>query len=129
VTVLGYRTDYFPLFHCRDSQYRLNLRVESPEEVVEVLKEKRRLGIKGGILVANPIPEESAIGFEEINHLVEKAVSSAREDGIGGKALTPYLLSKISSLSNGKTLSANISLLINNAALGGKIAASQAWVV
>ncbi len=122
VTVVGYKTDYFPLFHCKDSPYRLNLRVDSPEEVEAILKEKRRLGLSGGILLANPIPATSSIEFETLESLVSKSITIAKRDNVSGKALTPYLLEKLSSLSEGRTLEANIALLKNNAALGGEIA-------
>lgn len=123
VTVLGYQTDRFPVFHCRESPYRLNLRVDHPEDVVAVLREKKRLGIKGGVLVANPIPLKDSIDYDELQKLIEVALEAAKEKGINGKALTPYLLSRLARISDGETLRANISLLINNAALGGKIGA------
>ncbi len=124
VTIVGYRTDCFPLFHCSKSPYRINLTINSPEEAVQILKEKERLGIEGGILVANPIPEADSMNFDELSALIESALKSAETNGVSGKALTPYLLSRLAELSDGKTLDANISLLINNAALGGLIAAS-----
>jgi len=124
VTIVGYRTDCFPLFHCSKSPYRINLTINSPEEAVQILKEKERLGIEGGILVANPIPEADSMNFDELSTLIESALKSAETNGVSGKALTPYLLSRLAELSDGKTLDANISLLINNAALGGLIAAS-----
>jgi len=124
VTVVGYRTDCFPLFHCSKSPYRINLTINSPEEAVQILKEKERLGIEGGILVANPIPEADSMNFDELSALIESALKSAETNGVSGKALTPYLLSRLAEFSDGKTLDANISLLINNAALGGLIAAS-----
>ncbi len=124
VTVVGYRTDCFPLFHCSKSPYRINLTINSPEEAVQILKEKERLGIEGGVLVANPIPESDSMNFDELSTLIESALKSAETNGVSGKALTPYLLSRLAELSEGKTLDANISLLINNASLGGLIAAS-----
>ncbi|WP_292599201.1 pseudouridine-5'-phosphate glycosidase [Mesotoga sp. UBA6090] len=124
VTIVAYRTDCFPLFHCSKSPYRINLTINSPEEAVQILKEKERLGIEGGVLVANPIPEADSMNFDELSTLIESALKSAETNGISGKALTPYLLSRLAELSDGKTLDSNISLLINNAALGGLIAAS-----
>jgi len=124
VTVVGYQTDSFPLFHCSKSPYRINLTISSPEEAAQILEEKERLGIEGGVLVANPIPEADSMDFDELRTLIESALKSAETNGISGKALTPYLLSRLAELSSGKTLDANISLLINNAALGGRIAAS-----
>jgi len=124
VTVVGYQTDSFPLFHCSKSPYRINLTISSPEEAAQILEEKERLGIEGGVLVANPIPEADSMDFDELRTLIESALKSAETNGISGKALTPYLLSRLAELSSGKTLDANISLLINNASLGGRIAAS-----
>ncbi|MDD2333276.1 MAG: pseudouridine-5'-phosphate glycosidase [Mesotoga sp.] len=124
VTIVGYRTDSFPLFHCSKSPYKINLTISTPEEAAQILKEKERLGIEGGVLVANPIPEEDSMDFDELRTLIESALKSAETNGISGKALTPYLLGRLAELSSGKTLDANISLLINNAALGGRIAAS-----
>ncbi|MDD4824891.1 MAG: pseudouridine-5'-phosphate glycosidase, partial [Mesotoga sp.] len=124
VTIVGYRTDSFPLFHCSKSPYKINLTISTPEEAAQILKEKERLGIEGGVLVANPIPEEDSMDFDELRTLIESALKSAETNGISGKALTPYLLGRLAELSSGKTLDANISLLINNAALGGRIAGS-----
>lgn len=125
VTIVGYKTDCFPFFHCSKSPYKINLTIDSPEEAVMILKEKERLGIEGGLLVANPIPEMDSMDYDELRALIESALKAAVEEGITGKTLTPYLLGKLALLSGGKTLDANISLLINNAALGGLIAANS----
>ncbi|HNU24373.1 MAG TPA: pseudouridine-5'-phosphate glycosidase, partial [Mesotoga sp.] len=114
-----------PFFHCSKSPYKINLTIDSPEEAVMILKEKERLGIEGGLLVANPIPEMDSMDYDELRALIESALKAAVKEGISGKTLTPYLLSKLALLSGGKTLDANISLLINNAALGGLIAANS----
>lgn len=124
VTLVGYKTDSFPLFHCSRSPYRVNLTINSPEEALLILKEKERLGIDGAVLVANPIPETDSMDYDDLSRLIETALSTAEARGVSGKALTPFLLSTIAELSNGKTLDANISLLINNAALAGQIAGS-----
>lgn len=122
VTVIGYQTDSFPLFHCRYSRYPVNVTVETPEEIAAIFKEKKKLGIEGAILVANPIPEEYEVPYDELMKYVEMAVSEAKEKGVSGKGLTPFLLGRLSELSDGKTLEANVALLKNNASLAGKIA-------
>jgi len=122
ITVLGYKTDSYPLFHSRNSKYKIPFRVDSPEEIMDVFKEKKRLGIDGAVLVFNPVPEKDEIPFEDLDTLIQKAVRKANEEKIGGKALTPFLLSYLSEISDGKTLKTNISLLLNNAKLGGQIA-------
>jgi len=122
VTVVGYQTDYMPLFHTKESEYKVNIRADSPKEIVAIFNEKEKLGIEGAILVANPIPEQSEIPREELEEYIKKAVAEAKENGISGKSLTPFLLSRLTELSGGKTLTANIALLKNNASLAGEIA-------
>lgn len=122
ITVLGYRTDSYPLFHSRKSKYKIPFRVNSPEEIISVFEEKKKLGISGAVLVFNPVPEEDEIPYKELDSYIQKAVERAKEKNINGKALTPFLLSYLSEISDGKTLETNISLLLNNAKLAGKIA-------
>ncbi|MCD6159270.1 MAG: pseudouridine-5'-phosphate glycosidase [Kosmotoga sp.] len=122
VTVIGYQTDSFPLFHCRHSKFPVSISVKTPEEIVEIFKEKQRLEIEGAILVANPIPVEYEVPYNELMKYIETAISEANSKRISGKGLTPFLLGRLSELSNGKTLEANIALLKNNASLAGKIA-------
>jgi len=122
VIVVGYRTDEFPAFYSRSSGVRLNMRVDSVEEIVEVYRWTEKLGIEGAILVANPISEEDEIPAEEMEGWIEEAEREAKERGIEGKEVTPFLLSRISELSEGRTLNANVSLLKNNARLGARIA-------
>lgn len=122
VTVVGYQTDFMPLFHTRESEYKVNIRADSPEEVVAIFNEKEKLGIEGAILVTNPIPKQFEIPRKELEGYIERAVAEAKENGISGKSLTPFLLSRLTELSGGKTLTANIALLENNASLAGEIA-------
>jgi pseudouridine-5'-phosphate glycosidase len=122
ITVLGYKTDSYPLFHSRKSEYKIPFRVNSPEEIISVFEEKRKLGISGAVLVFNPVPEEDEIPYKELDSYIQKAVEKAKEKNINGKALTPFLLSYLSEISDGKTLETNISLLLSNAKLAGKIA-------
>lgn len=126
VPVLGYGTDYLPAFFSSSSDYKLNARVDSAEEVADIMKHSYALDFKGGILVANPIPVEDEIPSEEINQIIEEAVRQEQEAGIKGKDSTPFLLSKIVELTEGKSLEANIALVYNNAKVGAKIAKAYA---
>lgn len=126
VPVLGYGTDYLPAFFSSSSEYKLNARVDSPEEVADIMKYSYDLDFKGGILVANPIPKEDEIPSDEINEIIEEAVKQEQAAGIKGKDSTPFLLSKIVELTDGKSLEANIALVYNNAKVGAEIAVAYA---
>lgn len=126
VPVLGYGTDYLPAFFSSSSEYKLNARVDSPEEVADIMKHSYDLDFKGGILVANPIPKEDEIPSDEINEIIEEAVKQEQAAGIKGKDSTPFLLSKIVELTDGKSLEANIALVYNNAKVGAEIAVAYA---
>ena len=122
VPVLGYGTDYLPAFFSSSSEYKLNARVDSAGEVADIMKSTDGLGFNGGILVANPIPKEDEIPAEEINKIIEEAIRQEKEAGVKGKDSTPFLLSKIVELTDGKSLEANLALVYNNAEVGSKIA-------
>ena len=126
VPVLGYGTDYLPAFFSSSSDYKLNARVDSPKEVADIMKYSDALDFKGGILVANPIPTEDEIPSEEINEIIEEAVKQEQAAGIKGKDSTPFLLSKIVELTEGRSLEANIALVYNNAKVGAEIAVAYA---
>lgn len=126
VPVLGYGTDYLPAFFSSSSEYKLNARVDSAEEVADIMKYSYALDFKGGILVANPIPKEAEIPAAEINEIIEEAVKQEQAAGIKGKDSTPFLLSKIVELTEGKSLEANIALVYNNAKVGAQIAVAYA---
>jgi pseudouridine-5'-phosphate glycosidase len=126
VPVLGYRTDEFPAFFARTSGHRLDHRFDTPRELAEVIRAQRRLGLDSGILVANPIPESDALPTREIEAHIAAACREAEDAGIGQKALTPFLLSRVSELTGGRTLTANIALIRNNAALAAEIAVALA---
>ena len=121
VLVVGYQTDEFPAFYSRKSNIKIP-EVNSPEEVAEIFKEKQNLSIKGVILVANPIPEEYEIPSPIVEKWIAEALADARRQDIHGKQVTPFLLSKLVELSNGKTLTANIHLIKNNAKVAALIA-------
>ncbi len=124
VPVIGYGTEEFPSFYSRRSGLALELRVNSPEEAARIMKARWDLGLDGGILIVNPIPEDSEIPSKEIEPLIEKALEQAEREGIRGKALSPFLLKILGSLSGGKTLAANIALVRHNALVGGAVAAA-----
>lgn len=122
VLVLGYKTNKLPAFYTRSSEFDVDYRVDTPKEIADIINAKWSLNLKGGMLIANPIPEEYSMDEELINKSIEEAVREANEKGIKGKALTPFLLSKIKDVTEGKSLEANIQLVYNNALLAAKIA-------
>jgi len=122
VTVLGYKTNKFPIFYEGLSDYQIDHAVDSPKEVADIFKAKKSLNIEGAILVANPIQQEHVIAESEVQGYIDQALNECFEKGISGKNVTPYLLSRVAQLSNGKTLKANIELLKNNAELACQIA-------
>ncbi len=122
VPVLGYQTDSLPAFYARESQFKINYRMDSPLEIAKALKAKEDLRMKGGMVVANPIPEEYAMDSDYITKTIEDAVVEAEKLGIKGKDTTPFLLDKIQKITGGKSLEANIELVFNNAKLGAQIA-------
>ena len=122
ITVLGYRTEFFPAFHSRKSPFKVSFSVNTAQEAAEVLIEKIKNKIPGAVLLVNPVPDEEEIPFSEVDRYVGIASREAMKRGISGKALTPYLLKRLGELSDGRTLKANISLLKNNAKLAAKVA-------
>ena len=122
VAVVGYGTDCLPAFHSPTSPYPLPARVSTPAEAAAVLAAQRGLGLQGAVLVFNPVSE--GLDFATVAAWVEAANREAREAGIGGKALTPYLLRRLNELSGGQTDVVNERLLVENARLAAKIAAS-----
>lgn len=122
VPVVGYQTDYLPQFFTRESEYKLNLRLDTPTEIAEMIKTKDELELSGGVLITNPIPEEASMDKKYIDGLIDKAINEANEKHIIGKDVTPFLLAKIVEESGGKSLKANIALVYNNAKVGAQIA-------
>lgn len=122
VPVIGYQTDEFPAFYSRKSGLGVSARLDSPEEIAEFAKTHWNLGMKGGVLVANPIPEKESISKSKLEPMIAKASAEAIEQGIHGQALTPFLLGRINELTKGKSLKANLALLLNNARLAAEIA-------
>jgi len=122
VPVIGFKTNELPAFYCRESGLIVDYTVNDEVEAAEVIRTKWDLGLKSGIVIANPIPEESALSRTYVNRIINKAILEAANKGIKGKKLTPFLLSRINELSEGKSLKANIELIKNNARVGAKIA-------
>lgn len=122
VPVVGYQTDYLPQFFTKESEYKLNLRLDTPTEIAEMIKTKDELELSGGVLITNPIPEEASMDKKYIDGLIDKAINEANEKHIIGKDVTPFLLAKIVEESGGKSLEANIALVYNNAKVGAQIA-------
>ena len=124
VPVLGYGTKELPAFYTRRSGFEVDYRVDSPAELAKIFKVQRDLGLKGGMLVTNPIPEEYAMDFDVINKAIDEAIADSVRDGIKGKATTPYLLAKVKDLTGGDSLASNIQLVFNNARLAAQTAAA-----
>ena len=124
VPVIGYGTDELPAFYTRKSGFSVDYRLDSPEELAAAFKAQRDLGMKGGMLVTNPIPEEFSMDFHVINRAIDDAIAESVRDGIHGKATTPYLLAKVKEITGGDSLASNIRLVYNNAALAARTAAA-----
>ncbi|GLH64690.1 pseudouridine-5'-phosphate glycosidase [Parageobacillus sp. G301] len=124
VPVIGYGTDILPAFYSSTSPFKVNYRIDTPEEIAKLIATKWELGLNGGLIIANPIPKEEELEESYINSIIEEALKEAEEKQIAGKAVTPFLLDKVKTLTGGKSLEANIALVKNNAALAAKIAAS-----
>ncbi|WP_111536391.1 pseudouridine-5'-phosphate glycosidase [Palleronia aestuarii] len=122
VPVICMGQDRLPAFWSRDSPYPAPLRMDDPGEIARAHVMRGALGLPGGQLVANPIPEANQIAMKDLSQVIETAREEARRDGIVGKAVTPYMLARIFDLTNGRSLEANIALVMNNARLGASIA-------
>lgn len=122
VPVIGYKTSEFPAFFTRKSGLEVDTRLDGPKAIAEVMHAKWDMGLGGGLVIANPIPEEASLPKAWIDAVIDQAVSEASGRGISGKDITPFLLSRIEQLSKGKSLKANIKLVLNNVTLAAKIA-------
>jgi len=122
VPVVGYQTDEFPAFYSRESGLGVSARLDSPKEIADFAKAHWGLGMRTGILVTNPIPAAAAISKSEMEPMIAQASAEAITQGIHGQKLTPFLLARISELTKGKSLRANLALLLNNARLAAQIA-------
>ena len=126
VPVVGYRTDRFPAFWSRDSGLPAPLRLDTPDEIAALVASKGLLGLGGGVLVANPVPESDEIPAGEMKHLIDRAVTDAAAQGVSGKRVTPFILSRMLELTDGRSLATNVALIRNNAGLAAEIAVALA---
>lgn len=122
VPVVGFGTDELPAFYTRKSGFGVDYRLDSAKEISDAIKAKWDLGLNGGMVITNPIPEEDAMDYDVITKAINEAVKEAEEKGIKGKESTPFLLAKIKDITGGDSLESNIKLVYNNAKLAADIA-------
>ena len=122
VPVIGYQTEELPAFYTRKSGFAVDYRLDTPAQLAGAFHVKRELGLRGGMLVTNPIPEAYSMDADVINKAIDEAVEEAKAQGIHGKATTPFLLAKIKDITGGDSLAANIQLVYNNARLAAATA-------
>ena len=125
VPVVGFNTKEFPAFYSRESGLDVSINLDNPRDIVDFAKAHWEAGLQSAVLVANPVPVGDAISKSEMEPVIEKASKEAQEKKIHGKELTPFLLQRINELTKGKSVRANLSLLLNNARLAAQIAG--AW--
>lgn len=122
VPVVGYQTNELPAFYTRKSGFKVDYRVDNAKELAEAVKVKWDLGLKGGMVITNPIPEEYQMDYDVITKAIEDALKEAAEKGIKGKESTPFLLAKVKEITGGASLESNIQLVYNNAEVGSQLA-------
>jgi pseudouridine-5'-phosphate glycosidase len=122
VPIIGYQTDELPAFYSRQSGLPVDVRVDAPQEVVAIIRAREEMGLGGGMLVTVPVPAEAEWPAAEAQAIINQALADADQEGIRGKALTPYLLQRVSDLSGERSKKANIALLLNNARVAAHIA-------
>jgi pseudouridine-5'-phosphate glycosidase len=126
VPVIGFQCDEFPAFYTPHSHQRVELRLDSAAQVAQLLRTKWALGLKGGVLIANPVPAAEAMDEQGMETAIAAALGEAEARGIRGKAITPFLLERLVQLSGGQSLKTNIALIKNNAKVGAQIAVALA---
>ena len=124
VPVIGYRTGTLPAFFTRDSDFGVNYQLDEAADIARAMQAKWQLGLHGGMVVANPIPEQYAMAKDSIDAAIEQALREADAQGISGKESTPFLLARVCELTGGDSLAANIQLVLNNARLAAAIASA-----
>ncbi len=125
VPVLGYRTETLPAFYTDESDFKVDYRMDSPEEIAAAVTAQRDMGYPGGMLITNPIPHQYAMPKDVIDAAINQALAEAKEQGVKGKATTPFLLARVCELTGGESLKSNNKLVLNNVALGAQIAAAM----
>ena len=126
VPVLGMGTEDFPAFYCRRSGFSVDYALQDEAEAARVMKAKWEAGLKGGLIIANPVPEEYAMDSDQMAKIIDEAVAESREKGIKGKKITPFLLARIVELTGGESLNTNIQLAFHNARCAARIAKAYA---
>ena len=122
VPVLGLDTDDFPAFYCRKSGFGVDYNAKTPADVAAIAKVKWDMGLMGGLLIGNPVPDQYAMDFDEMSAVIDRALAMADEAGVKGKNITPFLLAHIVELTGGDSLKTNIQLAFNNARAAARIA-------
>ena len=123
VPVIGYGTEELPAFYTRTSGFGVDYRLDTPAELAAAFHAQREMGLKGGMLVTNPIPEEYSMDPAVINKAIDQAIAECQAQGVHGKATTPFLLARVKDLTGGDSLDSNIQLVFNNARLAARTAA------
>jgi pseudouridylate synthase len=126
VPVVGYRSDVLPAFYVRDSEFKVDHRLDTAADIARAMHTKWRLGLAGGLVVANPIPPAFAMPRAKVDAVIAQALHEAQVQGISGKDSTPFLLARVTELTGGDSLAANIQLVLNNARLAAEIAIEYA---
>ncbi|MBE6829635.1 MAG: pseudouridine-5'-phosphate glycosidase [Ruminococcaceae bacterium] len=126
VPVVGFGTDELPAFYTRKSGFQVDYRVDSEKELAQAVKVKWEMGINGGLVIANPIPEQYQMDKAVIDKAIDEALADAAREGVKGKETTPYLLAKIKEITGGDSLVSNIQLVYNNAVVGTNLAVELA---
>ncbi len=122
VPVIGYQTDVWPAFYTRRTEFAVDYRLESPEDIAAVLHKKYAVGLEGGVVICVPVPQAYAMDEKEIEAVISKALKEMDARGITGKQTTPFLLEKIAEITGGNSLKTNIQLVLNNAAIASQVA-------
>ena len=126
VPVIGFGCAELPAFFCRDSGFGVDCRLDTPAEIAAVMQAKQALGLGGGLVIANPIPAAHALPRAAVDGAIAQALAEAGQQGIAGKAVTPFLLQRVNHLTGGQSLEANIALILNNARLAAAVAVAFA---
>lgn len=129
IPVITYQSDEFPSFYSRSSGFDTPMRLDTPAEVAALMRAKWDLGMRGGVCIANPVPEADEFPADEISSIIERAVVELDAKGISGKDATPFMLGRIAEITGGKSLTANIALVENNAVLGARVAKEYAQLI
>lgn len=124
VPVVTFGADQFPAFYSRESGFTADCRVDDPAKIAAMMKSKAELGLRGGMLVACPIPQEDEIPYAKMDVVIRQALAECEEKGVRGKKITPFLLSRVKDLTEGHSLEANIKLVLHNAEIGAQIASN-----